>query len=113
MLASQERYYEQLDRANNSFSTRRVPCYMAAYAIDSMLVDGRWSARTFRFAAMGARWYLKLSCRGHATPPTDSRPQGGRLVTCRVRKRIDAETNRGKTRNLAGGTIRWSTAFTG
>lgn len=104
--------FDQLDRANNRFSTKKVPCYIAAFAIDALLRDGRWSRTSFNYTARGARWYVKLSCASRLGPKSDD-PQRGRVVTCQVRDGTDAETKRGSSRDLARGSIDWQTMFTG
>jgi hypothetical protein len=111
--SQKEGFGDLANRRNNRFSTRTVPCYIAAYAIKAMLRDGRWAGDSFRFTARGARWYLKLACRGRVRPRKPGVPQPGRVIFCRVREGEDAKTKRGTTRNLAGGSIRWVTAYTG
>ena len=94
--------FADLTAATARFSTERVPCYIAAYTLQGLLADGRWTRSSFRYRSNGARWIVRLSCRGEAAGE-------GRLVTCRVRSGTDAETRRSRTRDLSGGRIRWRT----
>jgi hypothetical protein len=103
---------DRLDPANNDFSTRKVPCYIAAYAIVDMLDRGRWWRSEFRHTSYGARWVVRLSCRTKRLRRKGF-PEGLRRVRCRVRSGEDAETRRRQVKNLRGGTIRWDTAYTG
>ena len=95
--------FADLTAATARFSTERVPCYIAAFTLRDMLEDGRWTKPSFRFRSMGARWVVRLSCRGRASG-------SGRLITCRVRSGKDAETRRDRSRDLTGGRIRWQTS---
>lgn len=70
---------------------------MAAFAIDGLVADGKAYRSSFRHTAMGARWYVKLSCRGRSS-------DGRRSVSCRVTNGVDGENDR----SLTGGRIRWT-----
>lgn len=107
--AKQRDVFEQLDNKNNLVVTKRVPCWMASFAVEDMLNRAPWTKRSFRFTSMGARWYLKLSCKSRAH--RDDAPQPGHIISCRVRKGVDGEAG-ARRRNLRGGTIHWVTAYT-
>ena len=103
--ADQRSLWKDLDTKNNTFSTTKVPCYMAGYTVRDMIERKAWRKKpTFRHRSQGARWVVRLSC-------TNTAVTGGRLIKCRVTSGDDAETNRDVTRSLKGGTIRWKTAY--
>ena len=110
--AAQRDNWDDLDPPNNKFSTKRVPCFIAAFTIVDMLREDSWSRDRFRHTSYGARWIVRLNCRGRVDPGSDA-PQPGRIITCRVRSGEDAESRRDRVRNLRGGSLRWTTAYTG
>ena len=99
------------DATNNRFSTTRIPCFIAAYAIEGMFERGSWTRSTFRYTATGARWIVKLKCRSRIA--MQDVPQPGRVISCTASSGTDAETNRSRARSLKGGTLRWTTNYTG